>query len=90
MMYLEWVSVEEQMSTASISGSFRMSFASLVVFGMPQDLAKASVCSFMNGSAMVLISISGTNIEMFFACTLPMRPAPIMPTFIYFLSSFIQ
>ena len=50
----------------------------------------ASVCSFMNGSAMVLISISGTNIEMFFACTLPMRPAPIMPTFIYFLSSFIQ
>ena len=67
MIKSAWVSVEEQISTASISESLRILSVSFVTTGILSPLAKASVSAFIYGSAMALISSSGTNMVMFFA-----------------------
>ena len=48
----EWVSVEEQISTAPIWGSSESCGSRCTYQGMPRPLAQAAVCSLMKGSAM--------------------------------------
>ena len=74
-----WRSVEEQMATASISGSSRIRRGSSQALPARQRRAHASAAA-RSTSATARSSAPGTRKARFSAWILPMRPAPITPT----------
>ena len=73
------MSVELHTSTAWISGSRRTSRASAVSFSTPRPLAHPSSWG-ATTSATDLMRTPGIDCRMFSACSLPIRPAPMIPT----------
>ena len=79
-----WVSVEEQIRTASISGFAKISSLDSATVGIPQRAANACAASRLT-SAIASVRASGKRNASVSACTLPMRPAPMIPTFSCFV-----
>ena len=70
----------EEMSTAWMAGSARIWSVEPAMLGMPQREATRSAASRFR-SVMARVRASGTRKARFSAWTVPMRPAPMMPTF---------